>query len=217
MARPRKDDHGPSARARIEEAFWKLLEQKDYDGITVSALARTACVSPNTIYYHYANIEAVARSAFDENLVKELPALILRESGAAFERVISYDMESIDERSKRIIAFASSESGLLRSIVVDSFMEMWLKAIEINPLDLSFDERVRMEFIANGATSALGNMKGVDFFEFSPLFFNSPLGKGVIAEMKAIKQRHDEQKSKVPPETHPIKPQGRRGGRPDWR
>ena len=38
MARPRKDQEGPTAVERMEEAFWEILAEKPYAQITVCLL-----------------------------------------------------------------------------------------------------------------------------------------------------------------------------------
>ena len=45
MARPRKDQEGPTAVERMEEAFWEILAEKPYAQITVSEIAKRAQVN----------------------------------------------------------------------------------------------------------------------------------------------------------------------------
>ena len=42
MARPRKDQVGPTAVERMEEAFWEILAEKPYAQITVGEIAKRA-------------------------------------------------------------------------------------------------------------------------------------------------------------------------------
>ena len=52
MARPRKDQEGPTAVERMEEAFWEILAEKPYAQITVGEIAKRAQVNKNAFYYH---------------------------------------------------------------------------------------------------------------------------------------------------------------------
>ena len=45
MARPRKDQEGPTAVERMEEAFWEILAEKPYAQITVGEIAKRAQVN----------------------------------------------------------------------------------------------------------------------------------------------------------------------------
>lgn len=61
MARPRKDSN-IIATEKIEKALWELLEIEDYSNITVQKLADKAGVNRNAVYYHYENIDDVAKN-----------------------------------------------------------------------------------------------------------------------------------------------------------
>ncbi|MDO4442851.1 MAG: TetR/AcrR family transcriptional regulator [Slackia sp.] len=190
MARPKKNQEGPSAQERIEQAFWTLLDRNGYEGITVSALSRTANVSPNTFYYHYDNIEAVARKAFGENLIRDIPRFILEGRHEKLDAVISENKDSLAQRARRIALFAASESGILRTIVLESFTRIWMDTIGIDEADLSEEERLSVDFIAHGIVSVLARASTLDLARIYPAFLESSLGQGAIAEMRAIERRH---------------------------
>lgn len=67
----------PSAWDRMIEAFWKLLDEMPYSDITLMALIRRAGVNHNTFYYHFKNMASLAEAALENNLVEELPNLII--------------------------------------------------------------------------------------------------------------------------------------------
>lgn len=190
MARPRKDARGPSARERIEAAFWRLLEQRGYRDITVAALSREAHVSPNTLYYHYDNIEAVARSSFDKALMKEFPSLLLARSREALDEKIHRQGNDIAQRIRRIGLFATDESGELRRIVVDTFIEVWSENLGTTPDELTGEERIKLAFMANGVVSIFDLAHENDFTALHVSMIDSHLIRGIIAEMNAIKARH---------------------------
>ena len=60
MARPRKDQEGPTAVERMEEAFWEILAEKPYAQITVGEIAKRAQVNKNAFDYHFDGVGALA-------------------------------------------------------------------------------------------------------------------------------------------------------------
>lgn len=62
------------ARAKIEQTFLKLLEEKPISEITIKEITKKAGVNRNTFYYHYKNIpdvlESITRQMVDEILEK---------------------------------------------------------------------------------------------------------------------------------------------------
>lgn len=63
MPRPRRDSEQPPAKQRMEDAFWTLLEERDYRKITVTDIVRTAQVNRNSFYYHFSGLAELADSA----------------------------------------------------------------------------------------------------------------------------------------------------------
>ena len=52
MPRPRRDSEILPAKERLENAFWELLSEREYNKITVTDIVRTADVNRNSFYYH---------------------------------------------------------------------------------------------------------------------------------------------------------------------
>jgi AcrR family transcriptional regulator len=77
MARPKADSNTPSARERIETAFWEMLADVPFSKITVSAISSKAGVNHNTFYYHFSSIEDLAEKVFVDNMMPELPEIML--------------------------------------------------------------------------------------------------------------------------------------------
>lgn len=59
------------APERLRAAFWRLLEKRPLASITVRDLVREAGVNKNAFYYHYANLDDLARDAVEESLPRE--------------------------------------------------------------------------------------------------------------------------------------------------
>lgn len=69
----RKDKRVARTEKAIRAAFFKLLEDVDYEKISVSALAREAGVDRKTFYLHYKSIDALA-----DELLRERARLLTR-------------------------------------------------------------------------------------------------------------------------------------------
>ena len=77
MARPKRVESTESARQRIEEAYWELLEEMPYSRITISKLSRKAAVNHNLIYYYYENIDDLAEKTFIKNVESGQPQMMI--------------------------------------------------------------------------------------------------------------------------------------------
>lgn len=63
MSRPRRDSAVPPARERMQDAFWKLLADREYRRITVTDIVRSAKVNRNSFYYHFSGLPELADAA----------------------------------------------------------------------------------------------------------------------------------------------------------
>lgn len=63
MSRPRRDSAVPPARERMQDAFWKLLADREYRRITVTDIVRSAQVNRNSFYYHFSGLPELADAA----------------------------------------------------------------------------------------------------------------------------------------------------------
>lgn len=63
MPRPRRDSEILPAKERLENAFWELLNEREYHKITVTDIVREAHVNRNSFYYHFSSLSELADSA----------------------------------------------------------------------------------------------------------------------------------------------------------
>ena len=63
MPRPRRDSEILPAKERLENAFWELLSEREYNKITVTDIVRAADVNRNSFYYHFSGLPELADSA----------------------------------------------------------------------------------------------------------------------------------------------------------
>lgn len=194
MARPKADSNIPSARERIEDAFWEMLESTPFSQITVSAISSKAGVNHNTFYYHFSSIEDLAEKVFVENMLQELPTIMLPVlSGGASESSRSAggvpNPTEFSFHFLRARFYAASDSALLTSILRDSITRLWLDAAEIEEPQLNQTERDQLAFIFGGIVSMIAEMgDDADVGRMAELV-ESPLGKGILASLTAIAER----------------------------
>ena len=190
MPRPRKDDPTSAAPAKIEAAFWKLLEEVGYTEITVRRVSQTSGTNRNSFYYHYDSLEDLARKAFLNNASGARPfisSLIagLQDGGTQPRRP---DNETI-EHARRVMLCARSESPFLRRMASELLRDAWFDELGIDAALLSKDDRAQVEFIFAGLIAVLGSAEAAE----SPLVVvrlsSSRMGKASIAALREMADR----------------------------
>ncbi len=109
----------------IRHAFFKLLDERDYDKITVAALAREADIDRKTFYLHYASIDEVADEIIRENAERIVD--ILEKEASAVDSHSRLDVENFFTLLSVDLAYGFSES---RSWVLHFPMEDLLRKAE---------------------------------------------------------------------------------------
>ena len=189
MARPKKADRDAMATVRIEDAFWKLLEEMSYSDITVLRISQESGTNRNSFYYHYKDIDDLARSAFinniDEKASRVLFSALLPALGNTDIPVPILGPELLPH-SKRIMLCARSDSLFLNRLVKDLLKQVWFGALEIDGSGLSSEEQLQIDFIFSGLVSVLGSRE----VESTPLIMadlsQTEIGRASINTMKRI-------------------------------
>ena len=162
MARPKQDANTPSARERIETAFWEMLSEGPYMDITVSNLSRRAGVNHNTLYYYYENIDEMAKLFFDSNLDPQIPMRILSDAARAEDPDLNVRLsDDLIMRWKRACLFAKSDSAALQSYFKESIIACWLDAAGINEESLSTEDALCIDYIFGGITAIVSADRSV--------------------------------------------------------
>ncbi len=193
MGRPKKSDRDAMATVRIEEAFWKLLEEMSYSDITVLRISQESGANRNSFYYHYKDIDDLARSAFinnvDETASRALFSALLPGLGSADGPAPILDPDLLPH-SRRIMLCARSDSSFLNHLVKDLLIQAWCDALEIEKSELSSEEQLQIDFIFSGLVSVLGSRA----VEEDPLIMTAlsqtEIGKTAIDTMKRISEMH---------------------------
>lgn len=163
MARPRNDG-SPSAATRLESAFFDQLETRPFPEITVSALVRAAGVNRNSFYYHYADLDDLARSAVAHQLVPEIPRLIAGGFGIESDQVEEALLAAVgDERLRHMLAVAGQNSTTeLREMLKDAVLDLWLDAFQLERDDLDDHETATVRFTLGGMIEVLSRIETAD-------------------------------------------------------
>lgn len=181
MTRPRYEEGAITAREKIANAFWEMLEGTAFSDITVRALARRAQVNHNTFYRYFDGIEQMAAELFDESIVRAIPAAMLSASGDALDG-LQFEASNLH----RAILYARSGSDFLQGLVRDSLMNAWLDAACVDVETLTVEQRVDCDIIFGGIVAAMGD-PAIEFDSTSMARLASrPLGKGMLASMRDI-------------------------------
>lgn len=192
MARPTYSSGQPMAKDRLRKAFWDVLACEKYDRITVKAVSSKAEVNPNTFYYHYANMDELAKDALDAEKIAEIPLAmreyVTLENRSSLEDALSF--VTIGDRWKKIRLFVNSESATLHRFFYETFESVWLSLLGIRKEDLSKEDALDLAFIINGAISVIG-LQSEDYdMSYLASFSERPLGKGVMEAINELSKKH---------------------------
>ncbi len=192
MARPAYRGDRLTARERLREGFWDLLASEGYNRITVKAISHAASVNPNTFYYHYANMEELAKDALDAEKLSEIPSAIRDNLGAGDQPPLGEALAylAVGERWKRIRLFVSSESPVLHRLFYDTFEEFWLGLIGVRKGDLSKEDAYDLSFVLHGAMSVIA-LQSEDYdMSYITSLPGRPLGRGVLAAIEQLVEKY---------------------------
>lgn len=156
MARPKANQEGPTAKERLEEAFWASLDEAPYSALTVKSIAKRAKVNHNTFYYYYENIEDMVDQMFLANIpigfINLLMGVIL-ENRASFEDIeISEDMEQRFHRVRTL--FNCGSADVIRKVRAVALTQ-WIKRLGIADDEITEGDKARIAFLWGGISSLM--------------------------------------------------------------
>lgn len=189
MPRPRITAPGLSAKERIEEAFWQLLEELPYGQISIKKLADRARVNHKTIYYYYENIDALAKHLFQETIstyFSETNPLTAVLSGQQ-EQYWETHLGSVGV--KRALLFIRSDSLFLNAIFKEYIQRNWLDSVGMTEWDLTEVERMELDFIFSGMMSILGKDVSAEHIAAFLRLLDRELGQAVLSTFATLKER----------------------------
>lgn len=114
MPRPRHDSELLPAKERMRNAFWALLEDREYRKITVTDIVREAQVNRNSFYYHYGSLSELADDAILQEVENTSIAQLVDET-TDDHGIPSMDDDAVREHwHKRISAAINSSEHRTR-------------------------------------------------------------------------------------------------------
>ncbi len=155
MARPKANQPGPSAKERLEQAFWDSLHEMPYDALTVSGISKRAKVNHNTFYYYYENIDDMAKQAFKNDLQDDaLFFILLIFNQADKAQLENFDVifanplirermqkaadaeeiwqDALSKRFTKIYAYLTNGSTYLIDLFKSSIIQLWVNYFNID-------------------------------------------------------------------------------------
>ncbi len=156
MSRPRKDQEGPGAVERLEEAFWEALTEKPYAEITVGEIAQRAQVNKNTFYYHFDGMQTLAEQALDHMLPHEIACMFLIRGGIPEHpdesRVndLANDRDLRERANKGMLVVGKHGSKELVALLKNLVMQTWFDLFEVDQACLSSEAMAVVKFALGG-------------------------------------------------------------------
>lgn len=190
MARPKKEDAG-KARQRIVDAFWELLSMMPYEHIGIRSLSSRAGVNPNTFYRYFENIDDLARKAFDENLIREVPTIALQLFSE--DRIETFDLfEEIKGRPnvERMFLIIRSGSNFLTQMLEEAFMNFWLEQLGATKEEMDEVDLVELSALAGGWLAAIRRIAQTGNVEIAREIAQKPLLRAAIASVSDLRERY---------------------------
>ncbi|WEV53203.1 TetR/AcrR family transcriptional regulator [Bifidobacterium sp. ESL0704] len=145
------------ATTRMENAFWKLLEERDYPKITVTDIVNMAGVNRNSFYYHYCKLNNLAETAVQhavEGVRRAIPEFT-DDPSKAWNGVV---MQLIGVQANRIyldriaLTVGSHTSPFLLFTVHDAIRDSFIEWQHLDR-DMTINQDVLLEFSVGGLLS----------------------------------------------------------------
>lgn len=163
MPRPRKDQEGPSARERMEEAFWEALTEKPYAKITVGEIAQRAHVNKNAFYYHYDGLQSLAEEALDHMLPREVARMLLMRGGLPNETddaqisALANEPGLRKRLSRALLVVGKHGSSELVATLKNLVMQTWFDLFNVDESRLSSEAMVVVRFTLGGLLEVMSD------------------------------------------------------------
>lgn len=191
MGRPRKDQEGPSAQARMENAFWELLAEKPFRKITVANIAERAHVNKNAFYYHFGGMQELAEQAISHNLPRAMAAILLSRTTTAdiMPAILEADPDIMERVNRIWLIVGPHGSSELISTVKRLVVEVWLELFDVDETKLTHNDRVTIAFALGGMMAVAGDADCIPEGS-NPLavIFGSPMAEAVASSVLRILQ-----------------------------
>ncbi|MBQ6315907.1 MAG: TetR/AcrR family transcriptional regulator [Oscillospiraceae bacterium] len=192
MARPAYQQNEATAKEKLKAAFWELLTETSYRRITVKLLTERAKLNPNTFYYHYDTMDALALDALNDEKLSEIPSVIrshlLQDRGLSFGDALQYI--TVGDRWKKLRLFINSDSVTLQQHFYNMLEQFWLSLIGVEKNQLSAADALDLTFILHGAISIIRLQAEEYRFDFVEALPERPLGIGIMQTLENLIEKY---------------------------
>lgn len=190
MARPKKEDAG-KARERIIDAFWEMLSAMPYEHIGIRGLSSRAQVNPNTFYRYFENIDDLARKAFDENLMREIPTIALQLfSEDRIEALDLFERIQGQPNVERMFLIARSRSNFLTQMLEDAIMAFWFEQLGVTRESMDETDLIELSALVGGWLAAIRSIAQTGNIEIAREITQRPLLRAAIASVSIMRERY---------------------------
>lgn len=155
MARPKYGRGEQTARERIVETFWRMVEDGPDEKVGVRGLVRASGVNKNTFYYHFEDVDDLVRQATREVLDPAFLAEMLSQVRGAAVRARLRDADfQVPLGRVRTIAHAKGTPEL-QDALREALVSTWADVLGFDRDMLDKSQRVALEFTLGGIVSVL--------------------------------------------------------------
>lgn len=146
------------AMDRLRQAFWHELAEHDYERITVRDIVRTAGLNKNTFYYHYANMEDLAKDCIEDDFPMEIPTIVISKFlGLPVPDAPELRTEEVSEKMSRLaLAAGKHSSPALQHFLKDSLFHLLTTILQIDEREFGTDASLAADFLIGGIIGIIG-------------------------------------------------------------
>ena len=190
MARPRANATGPSARQRLEDAFWSMLAETDYSLITVEGLSHRAGVNHNTLYKHFKTLGNYALESAGGEAARNLATYVIPlfcGRGATKAKLVKTDPRS---PVMMVRSIAGNGSHAHVKAMVDGAVIEWARGEGFDPASLRDRESDELMAVFGGVSTTLATMGAGEIRKRAEDFRESSLGRSFADTLDRIAAAH---------------------------
>jgi len=157
MARPHYQVGEKTAREKLVHAFWECLREMPFDKMTIATVVKHAGVNRNTFYYHYQDLDELAREAVGNTALDPLfiRMLLLRFVQGAGSELVE-QIPDWEQRVDRVCLLAGKHSSPeLRDLLRQAVLSAWSSAIGFSLEEQDLEGHLALEFRLGGCLSVI--------------------------------------------------------------
>ena len=189
MSRPKYHQGDKTARDKLSDAFWECIEEVAFSKLTVLEVCAQAGLNKNSFYYHYEDIDDMARSIVGETLEQDLPAIMMSQisqgSVGGLEAIMAQDVAK--KRFDHICLLAGKNSSPeLQAMLKAMMSDIWCLSLSIDLDSLNQESRIIFEFCLGGIFSLLAFRSNTKSEISMSEMVSTDFGKGILSSVSQL-------------------------------